>query len=72
MDRQATYKDIQAWVKDRFGFVPKTCWIAHRKEAHGLPLGRAPNRRGSQREEPCPPDKKAPIDLAFRHFGMIP
>jgi hypothetical protein len=38
----ATYKDIQKYVKQRFGFEPKTCWIAHVKELNGLPTRSAP------------------------------
>lgn len=32
----ATYKEIQKYVKDIHGFVPKTCWIAHMKEVCGI------------------------------------
>ncbi len=67
-----TYEQIQAWVKNKHGFVPKTCWIAHCKELNNLPLGRAPNRQGSSRVEPCPPGKRLAIEEAFRQFGMIP
>ena len=67
----ATYEQIQDYVRERHGFVPKTCWIAHVKELSGLRVGRAPNRRGAAREVPCPPSKQAAIREAFRHFGMI-
>jgi len=67
----ATYKQIQAWVKSEHRFVPKTCWIAHCKELNGLPLGRAPNRQGLRRVEPCPPAKRHAIEDALRHFGML-
>ena len=32
----ATYKEIQAYVKEKYGFQPKTCWIAHMKEVCGI------------------------------------
>ena len=67
----ATYRQIRQWVKDHYGFLPKSCWIAHVKEIHGLPRRDAPNRRGEEREEPCPPKKQAAIEAAFRHFGML-
>jgi len=67
----ATYKQIQDWVKKEFGFVPKTCWIAHVKELSGLPVRQAWNRRGVKREKPCPLDKVEPIRDAFQYFGMI-
>lgn len=67
----ATYKEIQAYVEKRYGYVPETCWIAHVKELSGLPVRRAPNRHGAKREVPCPPEKVVEIQAAFRHFKMI-
>jgi len=28
----ATYNQIQEWIKEKYGFTVKTCWIAHAKE----------------------------------------
>ena len=68
----ATYEEIQDYVKSRYGFVPKTCWIAHMKELCGIPVKQAPNRFSiTRREVPCPPDKMEAIRNAFRYFGMI-
>jgi hypothetical protein len=67
----AIYKDIQAWVNQQYGFVPQTCWIAHVKELSGLPVEKAPNRKGDDRMKPCPPEKIESIRAAFRHFGMM-
>jgi hypothetical protein len=67
----ATYKQIQAWVKQKYGFVPETCWIAHVKHLCGLAMREAPNRQGIERVKPCPPEKVEPIRSAFRHFGML-
>ena len=67
----ATYPEIQKWVKSKHGFVPKTCWIAHCREMCGLPLRTAPNCRGKDRANPCPPDKKPAIMEALRHFGIV-
>jgi hypothetical protein len=67
----ATYKQIQDWVKQRYGFIPKTCWIAHVKDMSGLPMRKAPNRQGVERVEPSPPGKVEPIMSALRHFGII-
>jgi hypothetical protein len=41
------------------------------KELCGLPLRTSPNRRGLERMAPCPEEKQAAIQAAFRHFGMI-
>jgi hypothetical protein len=67
----ATYKQIQDWVKQKYGFIPKTCWIAHVKHMSGLPMRKAPNRQGAVRVEPCPLEKVDAIQSALRNFGMI-
>lgn len=67
----ATYKQIQLYVRQKYGFTPKTCWIAHVKELSGLPVQPAPNRQGEERVEPCPPEKRAAIRDAMRHYGML-
>lgn len=68
----ATYKEIQGYVKETYGFLPKTCWIAHMKELCGIPVKNAPNRISpSHREKTCPPEKMPYVKEAFRHFGMI-
>ncbi|PKO02756.1 MAG: hypothetical protein CVU43_06300 [Chloroflexi bacterium HGW-Chloroflexi-5] len=64
----ATYKDIQKWVKEKYNFVPKTCWIAHIKEISGLPVRIAPNRLGDQRVNPCPENRIGPIQAALKYF----
>jgi len=68
----ATYKEIQEFVKIKYGFTPKTCWIAHTKEICGIPVRIAPNRYSkNNRVVPCPPDKIQAIRNAFIHYGMI-
>jgi len=67
----ATYKQIQEWVKKKYGFTPKTCWIADVKEQCGLKVRKAWNRQGNKRMVPCPKRKVKEIKAAFRHFGMI-
>jgi hypothetical protein len=59
-------------AEQHHGFQPKTCWIAHCKELQGVPLRKAANRRGKERLDPCPPDKRTAIIQAFRRFGMLP
>ena len=67
-----TYKQIQTWVRSRYGWTPETCWIAHCKELSRIPVGRAWNRQDGGRAKPCPPDRQEAIFEAFRHFGIIP
>ena len=65
------YEQIQSWVKKRYGWMPKTCWIAHCKELAGLPVRHAHNRVGDKRAVPCPANKQEAIFAAFRHFNML-
>jgi hypothetical protein len=68
----ATDAQIQKFVQRHHGFIPKTGWIAHVKEAHGIPTLRGANQTHRKRNiEPCPPEKREAIEEAFRHFGMI-
>jgi len=68
----ATYVAIKECVVKQFGFVPKTCWIAHVKELNRLPVSVAHNRHDpSVRQVPCPPDKRAAIESAFRSLGLL-
>jgi hypothetical protein len=67
----ATYRQLQAYVLKRHGFMPKTCWIAHVKEMSALPMRRAWNRQSEERQERCPPDRVEAIRDALRHFGII-
>jgi len=67
----ATYKQIQDWVKIKYGFVPKTCWIADVKQKSGLNVRMASNRISKEREYPCPKDEEAAIKAALKHFNMI-
>jgi len=61
-----TVRETQAYVRERYGFVPQSCWIADVKEQEGWPVRRAWNRRGPERENPCPADKVGPIREALR------
>jgi hypothetical protein len=70
-DEMATYAQVQGYVRRTYGFVPQTGWIAHVKELHGLPVRRASNRRGAERLSACPAGRRAAIEEALRHFGML-
>src|SRR5438552_13839176 len=45
MAGMSTYVDIQKFVQQHHGFVPKTSWIAHVKALRGLPTRRAASSR---------------------------
>jgi hypothetical protein len=68
----ATYKQIQDYIKQYYGYCVKTCWIAHVKELNGLHLRGAPNRFSeSKRKYPCPNNKRSIIENALKHYNMI-
>ena len=68
----ATYSQIQEYIKQRYGYTCKTCWIAHMKEVCGLNPRKSHNRYDSgARSNPCPIDKQQDVINAFKHFGMI-
>lgn len=68
----ATYKQIQEYVRDKYGYAIKTCWIASMKEECGIPVKVAPNRYSvNSRVYPCPAEKKNAIRDAFSFFNMI-
>lgn len=68
----ATYKQIQEYINKKHGYVPKTCWIAHIKEIVGLKPKISPNRHSiNKRVHPCPENKQADLNEAFKYFNMI-
>lgn len=69
----ATYQQIQEETKARFGFTPKTCWIADIKAEFGLTRGSAPNRlnQGS-RKHPCPAHRKDELTTIMDELGVLP
>jgi hypothetical protein len=69
---QATYSQIQEYVREKFGNSIKSCWISDVKRQVGLPVRMANNRIDkTKRVYPCPDDKKILIVDALKHFGMI-
>lgn len=70
----ASYDEIKDYVFDKYGFIPKSCWIADIKEECGLPVRVSPQRKATEkcsRSYPCPQKKREPIKEALRHFKMI-
>lgn len=68
----ATYKQIQDHVKQKHGYIPKSCWIAHMKEISGLhPIMSTRRYSPNARVHPCPIDKQDDIRDTFRYFEMI-
>ena len=68
-----TYKRIQEYVQDKYGFKVHTAYIAEVKRMVGLDMHKAPNAVEQRKHEyhPCPPEKVEAIKDALRHFGLI-
>ena len=68
-----TYKRIQEYVQEKYGFKVHTAYIAEVKRMVGLDMHKAPNAVEQRKHEyhPCPPEKVKAIKDALRHFGLI-
>ena len=60
-----TYAAIMAYCKRTFRFTPKTCWIADAKKQMGYEVRPAPNRKGEERQYPCPENKLKDVTTAI-------
>lgn len=67
----STYPRIQEYIKSKYGFEPKTCWIADAKQKCRIPVPLVWNRVGDERKNPCPPDKLPALRDAFEFFGLL-
>ena len=68
----AAYKQIQDYVSEKFGYLPRGTWIAHAKEIYGLNPQKSVNRKSdTKRINPCPPEKQEDFRQAFIHFKLI-
>lgn len=68
-----TYKRIQEYVQEKYGFKVHTAYIAEVKRMVGLDMHKAPNAVEQRKHEyhPCPPEKVEAIKNVLRHFGLI-
>ena len=68
-----TYKRIQEYVQEKYGFKVHTAYIAEVKRMVGLDMHKAPNAVERRKHEyhPCPPEKVEAIKDALRHLGLI-
>ena len=67
----ATYKQIQTRVKQWYGFITKTRWIANIKHMSGLPMRKTFNRHDPERVELRLKYKVESICARLKRFGMI-
>ena len=72
-EAKATYKDIQDWVQEKYGFHVTNLNIAQVKQKHGIIERENYNKPKSEdsKQPGCPKDKVEAIEDAMRHFQMI-
>ena len=68
----ATYPEIKAYVKDKYGLNVTSLNIAQVKEKHGFEKRANYNKgKDGHRVPNCTPEKEKAIEDAFKHFGML-
>ena len=68
----ATYTEIKAYVKEKYGLSISSGYIAQMKDKVGLEKRKNYNIGSGKNKVPdCPPEKEAAIMDAFRHFNLI-
>ena len=72
-ESKATYKQIQNYVLEKFGFKVSTLYIAQVKKKHGLEVREHYNmfKNEKQKIQKCPIEKEEAILGAFKYFKMI-
>ena len=72
-ETKATYKEIEEWVQEHYGFHVTNLNIAQVKQKHGIIERENYNKPKSEnsRQPGCPEEKVKAIEVALRHFQMI-
>ena len=72
---QASFTEIQRWIFDNYGFKVASFYVAEVKRDYGIPeLGNCKPLGGVSsggKSIRCPPEKRAAIEAALRHFRMV-
>ncbi|WP_049491965.1 23S rRNA (uracil(1939)-C(5))-methyltransferase RlmD [Streptococcus constellatus] len=73
VESKATYKQIQNYVLEKFGFKVSTLYIAQVKKKHGLEVREHYNMSKNEKQKipQCPIEKEEAILDAFKYFKMI-
>lgn len=71
--KKTTYKDIQKWVEENYGFNVHTAYIAEVKRNLGLPMYDAPNAVEELKRPRSHPtaEMSNAIKAALKHFEII-
>ena len=69
-EAKATYKEIQKWVQEKYGFHVTNLNIAQVKQKHGIIEQENYNRAKSEnsKQPGCPEEKIKAIEDAMRYF----
>ena len=72
-EAKATYKEIEEWVQEHYGFHVTNLNIAQVKQKHGIIERENYNKPKSEnsRQPGCPEEKVKAIEAALRFFKMI-
>lgn len=72
-EAKATYKEIEEWVQEHYGFHVTNLNIAQVKQKHGIIERENYNKPKSEksRQPGCPEEKVKAIEEALKHFQMI-
>ncbi len=72
-EAKATYREIEEWVREKYGFHVTNLNIAQVKQKHGIIERENYNKPKSEnsRQPGCPEEKVKAIEDAMRHFQMI-
>ena len=70
---KTTYKDIQAYIEEKYGFKVHTAYIAEMKRDLGLPMYNAPNAVEELKRPRSHPttEMEEVIKDALKHFEII-
>lgn len=71
-ESKATYEEIKAYIRNKYGFKVSSLYIAQTKTKCGIieRINYNISKKGT-RVPQCPPDKENAIKDALKHFGMI-
>lgn len=72
-EAKATYVEIKAYIKEKFGVKVSSLYIAQIKKKYGLDVGVNYNlsKKENARVPICPKEKEAYIVDALKHFRML-
>ena len=72
-EAKATYAEIRAYVKGKYGMNVSSLYIAQVKRKYGLDVGKAYNKPAKNKNHVpvCPVEKEVLILDALKHFRML-